>query len=335
MKKKIAFMAPETKWWPYYVYKDIVEWLKEKYNDKLEVHFFNSKKDWLKLHIAKYDIIFSVVPFLFKPIWAKKYIYILVWNYIKERKINRLWNKLLYLSPYNLHFSNQIILMNNYLINKIPTLKKYINKIVIIPNFIDFNKFNKIRLLNISKIKENLSYYDEINILTITWFKFYDKAKWIINLKNVLVKLAKQYNNKKIIWNIAWNSNNKNFLSLIDKFNKIKNPLNLTINFLWWINEDKLLLQYRQNDIFLYWTYLDVFPTVLLEASASWLPLFINNFDSFDKLFPKEIICNSEEQMLNKIINSDLNFIQNILIKNSKKFDINIILKDFIKIIEN
>lgn len=43
-KIKIAFLAPETKWWPYFIYKEIVEYLNEKYPNKLEISFFYLKK---------------------------------------------------------------------------------------------------------------------------------------------------------------------------------------------------------------------------------------------------------------------------------------------------
>lgn len=334
-KKKIAFMVPETKWWAYYVYKEVVEWLKEKYWNELDIYFFNTKKDWLKLHFAKYDIIFSVIPFLFKPIRTKKFIYILVWNYLEERKKNRLWNKLLYLTPYNFKFSNSIILMNNYLLIKISTLQKYKNKIKIIPNFIDFKEFKDIREYNIWKIKDEIKDYNRLNILTVTWFKFFDKARWVINLKKVISNLSKKYSDKKIIWNIVWNSENDIYYKVLEDFNKIKTPDNLEINWLWWINKEELLRQYKNNDIFLYWTYLDVFPTTLLESSAAWLPIFVNNFESFKEIIPNEIISNTENNMIDKIINFNLKIIQKILIENAKKFDKNIIIGQFIKLINN
>jgi len=90
-KIKIAFMAPESKGGPYHIYKEIVKELNKKYWNQVEAYFFNSKKDWLKLHFTKFDVIFSVIPFLFKPLGTKKFIFNLHWNYKIERKKKWLW----------------------------------------------------------------------------------------------------------------------------------------------------------------------------------------------------------------------------------------------------
>ncbi len=330
MKKKIIFVLPKTKGGAYQVYSQVANLLKEKwYNITIE----NSIKWWLKTHFTdKNNIVFSVIPFLFKPV--KNFYYILVWNYLMERKKKSLWTKLLYLTPYNINYSTKTILMNNYLLNKIPVLQKYKNKIKIIPNFIDFNRFKEINKYNLSK-QLNFKELDTVKILTITWFKFYDKARWILNLKTVISKLSKKNSNKKIIWNIAWNSDNDLFKQIKNDFDKIKTPSNLTINWLWWINEKELLNQYKENDLFLYWTYLDVFPTVLLEAWASWLPVLTNNFESFKEILPQESICISEEEMLHKIENLNLKKLQKLNIKNSEKYSKEKVIKQFTNLIEN
>jgi len=327
--KKIIFVLPKTKWWAYYVYNTITNILKNKwYNVIVE----NTIKWWLLSHFwNRNNIIFSVIPFLFKP--SKQYNYLLVWNYLKEKQKNRLWNKLLYLTPYNINFANNFILMNKYLLDIIPELKKFNKKTKIIPNFIDFKEFENIRNQNLSK---DLSFENkkEIKFLTITWFKFFDKWKWILNLQKVLINLSNIYNNKTIIWNIWWNSDNEIFKKIKNEFDKLEIPNNLKINWLWWINKDELLNQYKQNDLFLYWTELDVFPTVLLEAWASGLPLLVNNFQSFNEIIPLNDICKTENEMLDKIQNIDLKENQKMNIENAKKYDINKIIKQFIDLIE-
>ena len=330
--KKIAFVLPKTQWWAYYVYNKIAKLLNKKYNYKIQV--INSNFWWLRTHFWKYDIVFSVIPFLFKP--SKKYYFITVWNFLKERKKNRLWTKLLYLSSYNFKISDKAILMNKYLLNEIKQIQKYKNKIKIIPNFIKFDKYKSIREKNIEKIKniETIEQLDKINILTITWFKFYDKGKWVINLKKVINKLAIKHPNKQIIRNIAGNSENEIFNKIKKEFEKISIEKNLKINWLWWIDEKELNKQLINNDLFLYWTELDVFPTTLLEAWWVWLPMLVNNFSSFKWVINNELICNSEEEMLNKLELVDLKKNQKINIENAKKYDYEKILKQFKKLIK-
>ena len=297
MKKKIAFMAPETKWWPYYIYKDIVKGLKEKYNDKLEVYFFNSKLDWLKLHFKKYDFIISVVPFLFKPLWAKNYIFNPRWNFEIEKKRKSLWNKLLYLARNNLRFADKIMLTSYFLADKLNFRKQYENKIVIIPNFIDEKEYD---------FWEKKYNNDVYNILTITSFKFYDKWKGILDLWNVVYKLWNK-TDKKINWTIVWNDEkNENFQKIKKEFDKIGFWENVNIIWRWWLWKEEIKNELKKNDYFIYWTYLDNFPNILLEAIVSNMKVLVNNFESFPYFIDSKIICKTENDMVEKILNDDI-----------------------------
>ena len=296
MKKKVAFMAPQTKWWPYFIYKDLVNWLKEKYWKELDVYLFNSKSDWLKLHFLKFDVIFSVIPFLFKPLWAKKFIFNLHGNFEIEKKKPSLWNKLLYLARWNLKFADKIMLTSYFLADKLDFKEKYQDKIIIVPNFInpkDYNFWEKI--FDESKYK----------ILTITSFKFYDKGKWILNLWKVISTLW-QKTKKPIIWTIVWNDNSENFKKIKKEFDKIIFPDNVKIVWKWWINKEDIKKELKNNDYFLYWTCLDNFPTVIIEALASKMKVLVNNFESFKYFLPKDIICNSENEMVEKMLRDDI-----------------------------
>jgi len=332
--KKIIFVLPETKWGAFFVYSGIAKYLEKKW---YVVEIINTKIWWLKAHFLKDKsiIIFSVIPFLFR-FFKNKFYYILVWNYLEERKKNNLWVKLLYLTEKNFSFSDKIILMNKYLFKKIKVLKENEYKVEIISNYIDFIKYKNIRKFNLERLKsKNFIDLENINILTITWFKFYNKAKWVINLKKILVKLSKKYPDKKIIWNIAWNSDNEIFKKVKKDFNKIKEPNNLEINWLWWINEEELFSQYKKNDLFLYWTELDVFPTILLEVWSAWLPMFVNNFEAFYENIPEKFICKTENDMFKKIENLYFEENQKLNVENSKKYDIERIIQQFIKLIES
>lgn len=307
MKKKIAFLAPENKWWPYYIYKDMVEVLKEKYWKELDVYFFNSKKDWLKLHFARYDVLFSVIPFLFKPLRIKKFVYNLHGNFEIEKKNKSLWNKLLYLAKRNLKFADNIALTSYFLADKLIFRKQYEDKIIIIPNFIDEKEYNFWE----KKSKENV-----YNILTITSFKFYDKWRWILKLWNVISKLGEKVD-KQINWTIIWNDENlENFQIIKKEFDKISFWKNLNIKWQWWLSKEKIKNELKNNDYFLYWSYLDTFWIVILEAVVSNMKVLINDYEAFEYIFNKDIICENENEMIEKIINDN---IEKINIDNYKK----------------
>lgn len=301
MKKKIVFMAPETKWWPYYIYKDLFEWLKNAYWKEFDVYFYHTKKDWIRLHFQKFDYIFSVVPFLFKPLWAKNFIYNLRWNFEIEKKRKWLWNKLLYLSKWNLRFCDNIMLTSYFLADKLNFRKRYENKIFILPNFIYIKEYNFWE-----RKFDNTNY----KVLTITSFKFYKKWKWILDLWTVISALWKK-TDKKIFWTIVWNDDWKNFEKIKKIFDNIPFWKNIEIYWKWWLDKQEIKNILRNNDYFLYRTELDNFPNILLEAIWSKMKVLVNDFESFQYFLDKKIICKNSEDMVKKIVDDDI-FIQDI-----------------------
>lgn len=291
--KTIYFLAPEKKWGPYYIYKDIVDYINDKFSDKYKAILCNSKTDYFMLHFKKVDYIISVIPFLFKPLWVKKYYFNPRWNWEIEKKKNSLWNKLQYLSPLNLWFCDKIILPSLYLADKLWFKNKYTDKIYILPNFIELPD------LSFSKNKINVDEYT-IKIITITSFKFFEKGIWILNLANV-IKLFWEELKKRIIWTIVWNDESDNFLQIKKNFDKICFPSNVEIVWKWWLKKDEVNVELKKNDIFLYWTYLDNFPNILLQAMSFGLPILSNNFESLKYFLKNEMLCTNEEEMVNKI----------------------------------
>ena len=290
-KIKVAFMAPETKWWPYYIYKELVDWFNDKYWNEIEAYFFNTKKDWIKLHFSRFDVIFSVIPFLFKPVWTKKFIFNLRWNYKLERKKKWLGNRLLYLSNLNLKFSDKIMLTSYFLADKLWFRKKYENKIFILPNFIDL-EWKKIN-------SEKLENKKTINLLTVSSTKFLQKWMWIIDL----AKQIKDIINYKINWTIiAWgNETNKRIIE--KEFNKIDFPSNISINWIEWIEKDKLNEFYQKSDIFVYGTRLETWGQTILEAMSFWLPLILLDYELWKYIYPERIITSNINQKLEEVIN--------------------------------
>lgn len=288
--KNIYFLSPKTKGGTYYYYKDISEFLINNYPNKYKIIFCNSLFDYILLHFKKTDVVFSIIPFIFKPLFCKKYIFNLHWNYKIERKNKWFWVKLLYFAELNLWFSDIIMLTSYFLSDKLDFTKKYYNKIKIIPNFTK-NSYNKNQ-----QLKEN-----DFNFLTITSFKFYEKWKWIINLWNVIKLIWNKYPNNVINFTIVGNENNDNYIKILNEFNKISFSNNVNIHWMWWLNKNQISHEYLINNTFLYRTNLDNFPWVVIDALNYNLKVYVNNYESFKYFLEDSFICNNEIEMFNKI----------------------------------
>lgn len=288
--KNIYFLSPKTKWWTYYYYKDISDFLINNYPNEYKIIFCNSLFDYILLHFKKTDVVFSIIPFMFKPIFCKKYIFNLHWNYKIERKNKWLWVKLLYFTELNLWFSDVIMLTSYFLSDKLGFTKKYNNKIKIIPNFI------KNSTLKNTQLEE-----DNFNFLTVTSFKFYEKWKWIINLWNVIKLIWNKYPNNIINFTIVGNENNDNFIKIFNEFSKINFSKNVNIFWKWWLSKKKINYEYLINNTFLYRTNLDNFPWVVIDALDYNLKVYVNNYESFTYFLDDSVICNSEIDMFKKI----------------------------------
>ena len=312
--KTVVFIAPIWKWWTYYYYKDITDYLIENFGDKYNVIFCSSLKDYLLRHFKKADIIFSIIPFLFKPLWAKKYIYNLHWNFKTERKTHNLWSKLLYLSELNLWFSDNILLTSYFLADKLWFRKKYENKIIISPLFIK----------NISSSSKKI-FHNPLRLLTISSANFLEKWLWVYNLAEQIFKIK----DIDIYWTIVlpWNIDNKNII--LNKIKWLQKCKNIQYKVLDFIQRDELDNLYKENDIFVYATWLDTWGWVIMEACSFWLPVILLPYELRNYIYPKDFI---DENIANRMKNilesyteeSDESF------KFAKKFSIkNIIEKDF------
>lgn len=293
-KIKIAFMVPEGKWWPYYLSQRLKEDLEKKYNT-FDISIFNTKSKRLSLHFStRYDILISVIPFLFKPVWIKIFVFNPHWNFVIERKNNTPGNKLQYLAERNLNFSDSILLVSKYIAIKIWFYDAYQSKIKIIPNYINPRNYRTLK-----------NHSDEIRLITITSFKFLKKWKWILDIAEV-VKILWNMTQQKIIRTIIWNDESvtsKWFMKLIDDIDFSKN---IVVKKLWRLTQDQIKSELSLSTHFIYWSYLDNFPLVLLEASASKLFVLTNNFESFKYFIPWELLCRTHKEMAKKILDENL-----------------------------
>ena len=309
MKKKIAFLAPKNKWGTYYYYEGISEYLDKNYSDLYDVYFFSGYFNYFKLHFQKFDTIFSIVPFFWKPLWAKKYIFNLHWNYKQEGNIFSIL-KTFKIYDLNLWFSDNIMLVSYYLSDTIGFSEKYKNKIEIVGNYV-----NKIWDTSQKHTKQ-------FNFLTVTSSAFYEKARWIIDLVEVLKSVCEIKINEKISFTIVW-IQDKNILAKL-QWEIAKMNLSNDISLIWkpWLNKEELEEEYKNNDYFLYWTYLDNFPWVILDAIANWMTCYTNDYESFSYFLDEQYICKTREDMMQKILlwkQQDNSFISEYNIENITK----------------
>lgn len=319
MKKiKIAFLAPKNKWWTYYYYKDIVEYLNKEYSTEFEVHFFNSLSSYIKLHFLKFDIVFSIIPFLFKPLFVKKYIYNLHWNYKIERKNKWLWVKLLYLSEINLWFCDNIMLTSYYLADKLNFRKKYDKKIIINTLFVD-------------KVSNNKKEIDKknINFLTVSSSNFLEKGLWVFNLSENIFNIKNININWKIV--LPWDKNNKNII--LEKINYLKKNNNINFEVLDFLDRNELNKLYKDTDLFVYASNLETWWWVIMEACSYAKPVILLKNDLWEYIYPKEIITDNLEKKLFEIL-ENYNFYSDLSYNFALKFQKENVMKDLVKIIK-
>ncbi len=270
MKKRIAFVAPVNWWWPYELYKNLVKELNDTYED-IECLFVSWFNPWLKLHINrdKYEIIISSIPFLWKPIWSK---YILNINglYWKERSFSP-GGLLAFLFPYNSLFANKILYSSKFLKNMTWDTN---NKSQVIYPFVK-NQISSPQSKN-SYLKSR----SQINIVTVTSFAFWDKARWVLD---IIDKLQALETDTQISLTIVWGGK---YLEKIQKESQ-RYVLwsNIEITFVGSVLKEEINDFYLQSDIFLYSTFQDTFGIAILEAMSYGLPVILNDYKLFDEIF--------------------------------------------------
>lgn len=323
MRKKIAFISPVWEWWPKVLYRDLVELLNEKYPE-YEYFLVSSVKEWIKLHFfnSNYDLIISSVPFFWKP-FNCQYILNVHWLYRNDRWFKTIWALLNWFYPYNNIFSKLILFPSEF-------LKKYYNS----------NHKNQKVILNFSNfpiIKNetiSLKNKDEINLLTITWFSFYDKARGLLD---IFEKLQKINIDKKINFYICWDWK---YLSIIkEKLHNYNIASNIKIIFLWKLDKNQLFEILNKSDIFLYSTFQDTFWISIIEAMSFWLPIILNKYELFNELFDKEFVAKDNIDFVKKIekLINNQNYYSEYLnksYKNLEKFDKNIIINEWYQLIK-
>lgn len=297
MKKKVFFLAPVNKWGTYFYYQWITDYLKKYHGGALDIYFVHSLWDYIKLHFRSADYIFSIIPFFWKPLGTKTYVYNVHGNYREERKASWLGVKLLYLADWNARFSDRVMLVSYYLSDVLWIWEKYEDKILIVPNYTCFP---------VQKAVKRDWEGNELRFMTITAFSFFEKWRGVCNLWHVIQKLAEYYPQKSIIFTIIGDTNAAAYKEVYKEFANIVFPSNVYIMWTWWVEKANMCEYLYAHDTFLYWSELDNFPSVLLDAAMFRMKIFTNNWKSFSYFLPGDMMSKNEEEMSEKIIHNEV-----------------------------
>lgn len=314
--KTIVFIAPLQKGGTYYYYKEISDFIIEHYPKQYNVHFCSSFLEYFLWHFKKADIIFSIIPFFFKPLGAKRYIYNLHGNYKPERKNKWLWVKLLYLAELNLWFADKIMITNYFLADKLGFRKKYESKIFIIPLFIEESKEVYIR--------EEID--SPLHLLTVSSSSFLEKAMWIYDVAKEIFEIMDQ----TIFWDIVFPWNEQNKKNIQKKISKLKKGENIHIKFHDFLKKKDLNDLYIKSNIFVYATRLDTRWGVIMEACSFWLPIILLPYELWEYIYPDNFVSDNLPKRISEIIADYPSFSKqsfNFVSQFSKEDTINELLK--------
>lgn len=227
------------------------------------MHFFGKE----------FNTIVSVVPFFWRPFGEKFFINI-HGNFRKEKNWHSFGGILAYLYEKNLQFSDKNIFPSNWLANQFSDKKN-----IIIENIIQPQNHPKNPTKNLQK-----------NFFTISNFHFYEKCCGILEIIKNLENLDEKYT-----FHIFGGGK---------YLQKIKNQIPATKNtiiFHDFMPKEKIFAKIPENSIFLYHSFLDIIPTVILEAIYADFRILIYELPQFGEFFDEEIFYKNQEEFSRKL----------------------------------
>lgn len=268
---KINILSPFRVGGPYNIAKHLVGELNER---GFQAQHIKEIKDLLFSPLYQNaDIIHAMdVPLNFR-IWNKPVLLTIQGDYSIQPGI---WQPFF---PLAVKMADTVVTSSEYLKQRLGTPNA-----IVIPNGINITNFK------IAKI----SRHDKLNLITLTKFYFEDKAKGVLDLVDILNSLPNSISNRinKLI--VLGHGN-----YLADIKNQCKSKIK--IEFPGWVSDPKSYLQ--NSDIFCYYSNHDVFPTSILEAMATGLPIISNKVGAIGELMGKTgFICDNKEAYKAKLI---------------------------------
>ena len=302
----IDWWEPIFWWWQIHV-KKLCKWLIENHNCKIDLFVRKLKdKKWeqynksdvlenWKLNIFRiwpttkfFNIfwrIFSLINttfFLLHNARKEKYEIIHAHAYVSWIPAKIVWKILKIPVIYTVHWANNLDVKNKWFLNKIEKwlltwikydleisvwrdFLKYKNvneNIQIIPNWVDIEKFNNIQ------INKKYRWFNFLWVWRFSWEKWLKfLIKWI-SLLNIEL-LEKKWFKLNLVWD--WEEKEK----IIKLVKKLK--LEKFIEFKWKIFWEKLIEEYKKNDIFILPSLSEWQPLTILEAFAWKIPVITTN----------------------------------------------------------
>ena len=169
--------------------------------------------------------------------------------------------------------ANVIIVPSEHYINESIMLSKYINKIVVIPNGIDIEDFDV--PYSKEECREKLELPLNENIILFVGVILPHKGPDV--LLKAMPEILKKVPDAKLVF--IGSGRMRGELEILSK----KLNVNKHIKFAGFVKENLKPLYYRAADVFCLPSVMktEVFPLVLLEASASGLPIVVSDLDTF------------------------------------------------------
>jgi glycosyltransferase involved in cell wall biosynthesis len=218
------------------------------------------------------DIVHTAVPIPFK-LWKRPIIFTIHGDYTIEQNM---WQRFY---PKTIAQASTITTPSQYLKQKLG-----LERAIVVPNALFLERFKQVE----HREKEVL------NLVTVTNFHFLDKAKGLINVAKVL----QQVQNRKIKYTVIGDG------IYLKQVKEEITKHRVSVEFTGFLTDPKQIL--AQSDIFLYYSYHDNFPIVILEAMACGLPVITNDVGAVSEIIENEkngYIAATDEAYLEYLLN--------------------------------
>ena len=187
-----------------------------------------------------------------------------------------------YLMERVLSYANVIISPSGYFINESRFLGKYRDKIVVIPNGINLEEFNI--LYSKEECRERLNLPLTKNLILFVGVLTPRKGPDI--LMKAMPKILNKFPDTELVF-VGSGGMRRELEMLAKKLGVEKN-----VKFAGFVEESLKVLYYKSADIFVLPSfskvYAEVFPIVLLEASATDLPIVVSDIETFKCIIDEE-----------------------------------------------
>jgi glycosyltransferase involved in cell wall biosynthesis len=220
------------------------------------------------------DIVHTTVPIPFR-LWKRPVVFTIKADYTIEKNT---WQRFV---PKTIAQASVLTVPSHYLKQKLG-----LRGATVIPNALFPDRFKPVA----HRGKEVL------NLVTVTNFHFLDKAKGLINVAKVLERLQ----NKNIKYTVIGGG------IYLKQVKEEVTKRRISVEFTGFLTDPKPFL--AASDIFLYYSYQDNFPNVILEAMACGLPVVTNNVGAVS-----EIIQNEKDGYIAATDDAYLEYLLNLL----------------------